>query len=154
MSLEARPEVRSAPSLGIRLPNSGPFAEAATIHYVAEQAVHCGFDTLWVHDHIPWPKEQLSHFAMGSIEVCQDQPSHFFESVSTCALLAGKFPDVMVGIAGLVLPLRDPREGVAKRIGRESVAGLYPSRATKFEVDFGLWPLSSDEDLDPMPHSW
>jgi alkanesulfonate monooxygenase SsuD/methylene tetrahydromethanopterin reductase-like flavin-dependent oxidoreductase (luciferase family) len=96
-------------SLGIRLPNSGPFARADVILRTADAAVGLGFRTLWVHDHISWPQEQLTHFAMGAIEVCADQPPDFYESISTCAVLAGRHPDVTVGVAGLVLPFRDPR---------------------------------------------
>jgi alkanesulfonate monooxygenase SsuD/methylene tetrahydromethanopterin reductase-like flavin-dependent oxidoreductase (luciferase family) len=97
------------PDLGIRLPNSGPFATVAEIGRVAAEAARLRFDTLWVHDHISWPQKMLTHFAMGSVEACQDQPSNFFESLSTCAYLAGRFPDINVGVAGLVLPMRDPR---------------------------------------------
>ena len=96
-------------TFGIRVPNSGPFAEAANIEAVARQAERCGYSTLWVHDHIPWAKEMLTHFSTGSIEACKDQDPNFFETVTTMAYLAGICPTMDVGIAGLVLPLRDPR---------------------------------------------
>jgi alkanesulfonate monooxygenase SsuD/methylene tetrahydromethanopterin reductase-like flavin-dependent oxidoreductase (luciferase family) len=97
------------PRLGIRLPNSGPFAEPGTLLEVADQAAALGFDRVWVHDHISWARDKLSHFATGSVEACQDQDPNFFESLATAGVLLGRLPTIGVGIAGLVLPLRDPR---------------------------------------------
>jgi alkanesulfonate monooxygenase SsuD/methylene tetrahydromethanopterin reductase-like flavin-dependent oxidoreductase (luciferase family) len=100
---------RPDPLLGVRLPNSGPFAEPQILLDVAAQADRLGFDRVWVHDHISWARDKLTHFATGSLEACGDQDPNFFESVSTIGLLLGRFPRIGVGIAGLVLPLRDPR---------------------------------------------
>lgn len=97
------------PSLGVRLPNSGPFAEASAVVEAAELAERLGYDRVWVHDHVSWPKEKLTHFATGSLEACADQDPNFFESVSTAGFLAGRLRRIGVGIAGLVIPLRDPR---------------------------------------------
>jgi alkanesulfonate monooxygenase SsuD/methylene tetrahydromethanopterin reductase-like flavin-dependent oxidoreductase (luciferase family) len=96
-------------ALGVRLPNSGPFAEPAILRDVAAQVDKLGYDRVWVHDHISWARDKLTHFATGSIEACADQDPNFFESVSTIGYLLGRHPDLGVGIAGLVLPLRDPR---------------------------------------------
>lgn len=98
-----------AASFGIRLPNSGPFANASTITDVAAAADRLGYTTVWVHDHISWAREMLTHFAAGSIEACSNQDPNFYESVSTMSYLAGRFPRLHVGVAGLVVPLRDPR---------------------------------------------
>ena len=97
------------PRLGVRLPNSGPFADAATLLDTADRAEELGFDRVWVHDHVSWPKEKLSHFATGSLEAIAGQDPNFFESVSTSAVLAGRLRRIGLGIAGLVIPLRDPR---------------------------------------------
>lgn len=102
-------QMNTFPSLGVRLPNSGPFAEAPTLIETAELADRLGYDRVWVHDHVSWPKEKLTHFATGSLEACADQDPNFFESVSTAAFLAGRLQRIGVGIAGLVIPLRDPR---------------------------------------------
>jgi alkanesulfonate monooxygenase SsuD/methylene tetrahydromethanopterin reductase-like flavin-dependent oxidoreductase (luciferase family) len=102
-------------TLGLRLPNSGPFASADAILDVAQRGEDAGFDTLWVHDHVSWSRDKLTHFATGSIEACRDQDPNFYESITTVALLAGRLSRVRVGIAGLVLPLRDPRV-VAKQL--------------------------------------
>lgn len=97
------------PSLGVRLPNSGPFAEPAALLSTAEEAERLGYDRVWVHDHVSWPREKLTHFATGSLEACADQDPNFFESISTSAWLSGRLRRIGVGIAGLVIPLRDPR---------------------------------------------
>jgi alkanesulfonate monooxygenase SsuD/methylene tetrahydromethanopterin reductase-like flavin-dependent oxidoreductase (luciferase family) len=97
------------PTLGVRLPNSGPFATADDILSSAELAEQLGYERVWVHDHVSWPPEKLTHFATGSLEACRDQDPNFFESVTTSALLAGRLQRIGIGIAGLVMPLRDPR---------------------------------------------
>ena len=97
------------PTLGVRLPNSGPFATADAIFSTADVAEKLGYERVWVHDHVSWPAEKLTHFATGSVEACGDQDPNFFESITTTALLAGRLQRIGVGIAGLVMPLRDPR---------------------------------------------
>ena len=99
----------SSPTLGVRLPNSGPFAEPSALLSTAEHAEALGYNRVWVHDHVSWPREKLTHFATGSVEACADQDPNFFESVSTSAWLSGRLRRIGVGIAGLVVPLRDPR---------------------------------------------
>jgi alkanesulfonate monooxygenase SsuD/methylene tetrahydromethanopterin reductase-like flavin-dependent oxidoreductase (luciferase family) len=96
-------------TFGVRVPNSGPLATAANVELVARAAERLGFETLWVHDHIPWASDMVTHFSTGSIEACQGQEPSFYESVSTVTYLAGICPRIDVGVAGLVLPLRDPR---------------------------------------------
>jgi alkanesulfonate monooxygenase SsuD/methylene tetrahydromethanopterin reductase-like flavin-dependent oxidoreductase (luciferase family) len=100
---------RELPTLGVRLPNSGPFANPGAIFATADLAEELGYDRVWVHDHVSWPRDKLTHFATGSLEACGDQDPNFFESLTTSALLAGRLRRIGVGIAGLVIPLRDPR---------------------------------------------
>lgn len=96
-------------TFGIRLPNSGPFASPDMIRETARLAESLGFNTVWVHDHIAWPGHRRTHFAAGSVEAVVDGPAPFYESVATVAFVAGMTSRVRVGIAGLVLPWRDPR---------------------------------------------
>ena len=95
--------------LGVRLPNSGPFATADNILDIASDVEDAGYDAVWVHDHLSWARDRLTHFATGSIEACQDQDPNFFESLSTAAVLGGRLRRARICIAALVLPLRDPR---------------------------------------------
>ena len=114
-----------SPTLGVRLPNSGPFASAEEIYRTAALAEELGYDTVWVHDHISWPKEKLTHFATGSLEACTDQDSNFFESITTLAAVGGRLSRINLGVVGLVLPLRDPRL-LAKQVA--TVSRLTGSR--------------------------
>jgi probable F420-dependent oxidoreductase len=95
---------------GIRLPNSGPLASRANILEVASEAENLGFHSVWVHDHILWGTEQhRTHLSAGSAEALNEsQKPNFFESVTTLAYLAAKTQSVKLGIAVLVLPLRNP----------------------------------------------
>ena len=86
----------SSPTLGVRLPNSGPFAEPSALLSTAEHAEALGYNRVWVHDHVSWPREKLTHFATGSVEACADQDPNFFESVSTSGLPLTAWPTVAV----------------------------------------------------------
>jgi alkanesulfonate monooxygenase SsuD/methylene tetrahydromethanopterin reductase-like flavin-dependent oxidoreductase (luciferase family) len=87
-------------SFGIRLANSGPLASPGAVLALARRSEDRGFDSVWVHDHVSWGEDQITHFSAGAIEACAGQAPVFLESVTTVAA---------VGIAGLALPLRDPR---------------------------------------------
>jgi probable F420-dependent oxidoreductase len=131
--------VSGSPSIGIRLPNSGPLASPAAILEVALLSESLGFDSVWVHDHLAWPSSRRTHFAAGSIEAVRDQSPHFFESLSVLAVLAGATRRIRLGTSGLVLPWRDPRV-LAKQLatihemsGGRLVAGVAIGR---FEDEF------------------
>jgi alkanesulfonate monooxygenase SsuD/methylene tetrahydromethanopterin reductase-like flavin-dependent oxidoreductase (luciferase family) len=95
---------------GIRLPTSGPFGSATNVLRIAARAAELRYDSIWTNDHISWTHEMLTHFGAGSIEAVREgQDPNFYESVTTLAVLAGRHEGIDVGIAGLVLPLRDPR---------------------------------------------
>jgi probable F420-dependent oxidoreductase len=95
---------------GVRLPNSGPLASKKSILEVAMHAEALGFQSVWVHDHILWGTEQhRTHLSAGSAEALEDsQKPNFFESITTLAYIAAKTETVKLGIAVLVLPLRNP----------------------------------------------
>ncbi len=96
-------------SFGIRLANSGPLASPEAIFSLARRSEQRGFDSVWVHDHVTWASDRISHFSAGAIEACADQDPVFFESVTTLAAVGAVLERARVGIAGLALPLRDPR---------------------------------------------
>lgn len=133
------------PSLGVRLPNSGPFAEPSAILETAELAERLGFDRVWVHDHLSWPREKLTHFATGSLEACADQDPNFFESVTTSALLAGRLGRIGIGIAGLVVPLRDPRV-LAKQLATIDRLG-----GSRLVVAFAIGAIRGDFGVMGVP---
>lgn len=77
---------------------------------VADEAERLGFHSIWVHDHILWGTEQhRTHLSAGSAEALDEsQRPNFYESITTLSYLAGRTRKVKVGIAVLVLPLRNP----------------------------------------------
>lgn len=95
---------------GVRLPNSGPLANRTNIVQVAEEAEWLGFHSVWVHDHVLWETEQhRTHLSAGSAEALNEsQRPNFYESITTLSYLAGRTKNIKLGIAVLVLPLRNP----------------------------------------------
>jgi probable F420-dependent oxidoreductase len=95
---------------GVRLPNSGPLANRQNIVTVADSAERLGFHSIWVHDHILWGSEQhRTHLSAGAAEaLTESQKPNFYESITTLSYLAGRTSNVKLGIAVLVLPLRNP----------------------------------------------
>jgi len=95
---------------GVRLPNSGPLASADSILSSAAEAESLGFDSVWVHDHITWGTEQhRGHLSSGSAEALTSaQLPNFYESHTTLAVLAGATKRVKLGVAVIILPLRNP----------------------------------------------
>jgi probable F420-dependent oxidoreductase len=95
---------------GVRLPNSGPLANRQNIVRVAEEAERLGYDSVWVHDHILWGSEQhRTHLSAGSAEaLTESQRPNFYESVTTLSYIAGRTARIRLGVAVIVLPLRNP----------------------------------------------
>jgi probable F420-dependent oxidoreductase len=107
---------------GVRLPNSGPLANRANLILVAEKAEQLGYHSIWVHDHILWGSEQhRTHLSAGSAEALDEsQKPNFYESITTLSYLAGRTKNVRLGIAVLVLPLRNPI-AIAKQLANLDV---------------------------------
>ena len=95
---------------GVRLPNSGPLANEKNIVDTAKKAEELGFHSVWVHDHILWSvKEHQTHLSAGAVDALKHtQEPNFFESITTLTYIAGRFQRINLGIAVIVLPLRNP----------------------------------------------
>jgi len=95
---------------GVRLPNSGPLAATDSILKSAEIAEQLGYNSVWVHDHITWGTEQhRGHLSSGSAEALNSaQLPNFYECLTTLATIAGRTKTVKLGIAVVILPLRNP----------------------------------------------
>ncbi|MCC7104045.1 MAG: LLM class flavin-dependent oxidoreductase [Chloroflexi bacterium] len=116
-------------AIGLRLPNcSGilcqpEWATPATLDDLAFVARRAGLDSLWFHDHLLTPAE-LAHL----------QPANVLDSLICMARMASIAPEMAVGVAALVVPLREP-VALAKQLltleaffpGRV-IAGLVPGR--------------------------
>jgi alkanesulfonate monooxygenase SsuD/methylene tetrahydromethanopterin reductase-like flavin-dependent oxidoreductase (luciferase family) len=123
-------------SWGLKLPNCGgvlcppDWAQPETILALAGAAERHGFDTVWLHDHLVTPAE-LRHLGA----------PRFHEPLITMATVASARPKLRVGVATIVLPLRDPVL-LAKQVS--TLASFFPGRlliglgagryASEFEV--------------------
>jgi alkanesulfonate monooxygenase SsuD/methylene tetrahydromethanopterin reductase-like flavin-dependent oxidoreductase (luciferase family) len=111
----------SAPTVrwGLKLPNCGgvlcqpEWARPDTILSIAQEAEQAGFDSVWLHDHLVTPSE-LKH-------VTPD----FYEPLVTMTALAAARPGLTVGVATIILPLRDPVL-LAKQV--QTAAAFFPGR--------------------------
>ena len=95
---------------GIRLPVSGPLASPENIVQATRLAESLDFRTVWVHDQLLWNQEQNSHHvSSGSVEaVVPGKDPDFYESITTLSYLAGITEKIKLGVAIVVLPLRNP----------------------------------------------
>jgi alkanesulfonate monooxygenase SsuD/methylene tetrahydromethanopterin reductase-like flavin-dependent oxidoreductase (luciferase family) len=99
---------RSRLRFGLGLPTSGPFAEPDNIDLYAAAGQRLKFDDLWVNDHLSFVKARMSGSPAGTLEAIKEQDPNFYESVTTAAYVAGRYPGIGVGIGGLQAPLRHP----------------------------------------------
>jgi probable F420-dependent oxidoreductase len=98
--------------IGIALPNYGPLASPETLGRLAECAVACGVDSVWVSDHLVapvgvasvYPYDRRPQPTPGDIGVIE----HFYEPLVTLAYLAGRVPTVRLGVSAYVMPYRNP----------------------------------------------
>lgn len=92
----------TSPHFGYKLPNCGgvmsppEWATPETVQALARHATKAGFKSLWLQDHLLTPQE-LEHLP---------DPA-FLEPVTVALALASIVP-IQIGIATLVLPLREP----------------------------------------------
>lgn len=94
---------------GFMIPNSGPLATPHNIRQVAQRIQDLQFDSAWVHDHISYGRDWLGHRASGLVEqIAESTEPVFYESISTLSLIAGLTNSIKLGIAIIVLPLRNP----------------------------------------------
>jgi probable F420-dependent oxidoreductase len=108
--------------IGAKLPNSGGLALEPGVATLARVLETAGFDSLWVADHIVLPREIRSRYpfaADGRATWATDTP--YVDALVALALAAAATERVRLGIAALVLPLRNPVE-LAKQAASIDVA--------------------------------
>ncbi len=95
--------------IGAKLQNSGPLPLERGIPELARALEDAGFDSVWVSDHIVLPGRIESHYpfaADGRATWPSDTP--YLDALIALALAAAVTRRVELGIAVLVLPLRQP----------------------------------------------
>ena len=99
---------------GVRLPNTGPLADADAILRVAERADALGFDGVSFHDHVSLTREERYHNAGGLAEVVDDRErqglsvTDVYEGMVTLAVVAGRTTNVRLIPSAFVFPWRHP----------------------------------------------
>jgi alkanesulfonate monooxygenase SsuD/methylene tetrahydromethanopterin reductase-like flavin-dependent oxidoreductase (luciferase family) len=89
--------------IGFKLPNCGgvmcepDWARPDTLLRLAALSEQVGYDSVWLHDHVLTPAE-----------LDQVDQQHIYDPLSVMAVVAASVPRIGVGIATLILPLRDP----------------------------------------------
>jgi probable F420-dependent oxidoreductase len=99
--------------IGVKLPNSGPFATREGIRATALACERLGYDMVWVHDHVHRTLEHAqAHPAAGSLkawDTWEEPPTpNMFEAMTTLSFVAGLTERIKLGPSVIVLPLRNP----------------------------------------------
>lgn len=92
---------------GMHLPQWGAWADRAGVLEVARTAEAAGFDSVWVGDHLAWPREWASPYPYAPAPPAGPEEG-FLESFTTLAVVAGGTERIGLGTGALVLPLRHP----------------------------------------------
>lgn len=155
---------------GIRVPNSGPLSSKENIVKAAQNSEELGFDTIWLHDHVVWSSEMhRHHISSGAAEALDDtQEANFFECMTTMSYLAAKTKDIQIGVACLVMPLRNPIYAAKQCAtldhlcdGRLLVGVGLGSKATRDSSEFDVFEVPikgrgnrTDEYIEAMKAIW
>ncbi len=155
---------------GIRVPNSGPLSSKENIVKAAQNSEELGFDTIWLHDHVVWSSEMhRHHISSGAAEALTDaQEANFFECMTTMSYLAAKTKDIQIGVACLVMPLRNPIYAAKQCAtldhlcdGRLLVGVGLGSKATRDSSEFDVFEVPikgrgnrTDEYIEAMKAIW
>ena len=155
---------------GIRVPNSGPLSSKENIVKAAQDSEELGFDTIWLHDHVVWSSEMhRHHISSGAAEALTDtQEANFFECMTTMSYLAAKTRDIQIGVACLVMPLRNPIYAAKQCAtldhlcdGRLLVGVGLGSKATRDSSEFDVFEVPikgrgnrTDEYIEAMKAIW
>lgn len=99
--------------IGIHLPQWGAGATRSGVLDVAQAAEECGFDSVWVADHLVLPVESASSYPYLAKGTPFTHDDGFLEPLTMLAAVAGATSRVELGTSVLVLPMRHPLE-VAK----------------------------------------
>ncbi len=132
--------------IGAKLPNSGPLPLETGIPTMARTLEAAGFDSLWVSDHIVFPREIRSRYpfaADGKATWSSDMP--WLDAIVALAMAAAVTERVRLGTAVLVLPLRHPVE-FAKQAASIDVAS-----GGRLELGVGAGWLEEEFDALGVP---
>lgn len=112
--------------VGIFIPPWGEAAEPHGMAAVAETADELGFSSVWIGDHIVFPRSTESTYLYNESGVSPFDPDQpLYDPITLVAWLAGRTTQARLGLSVLVLPIRNPVE-TAKHLA--DVAALSGGR--------------------------
>lgn len=95
--------------IGVYLPQVGSGATRESMLAFAAAAEECGFDSLWVFDHVVLQKEQGSRYPYAADGRLAIPPTtDFLEPLTALSFVAAATSRVELGVGVLVLPMRQP----------------------------------------------
>ncbi|ORA26307.1 LLM class F420-dependent oxidoreductase [Mycobacterium aquaticum] len=94
--------------IGIHLPQWGQDATRDGVLAVAQAAEACGFDSVWVADHVVIPVTSETKYPYMDGGTPFEPNDGFLEAFTTLAIVAGATQRIRVGTSVLVMPMRDP----------------------------------------------
>ena len=97
--------------IGLVLPQTGPDANRAHVATFARTAEESGYASLWVSDHVVFPREFTSRYpyaASGRLPDRFQSDIDLLEPLTLLAFIAGITERVRIGTAVMVLPMRHP----------------------------------------------
>jgi probable F420-dependent oxidoreductase len=151
--------------IGVFAPPWGPTASPADLAAIAEAAERLGYPSLWVGDHVVFPRRVTSTYPYnesGNSPFDPDGP--LLDSLTLLAWLAGKTTDIDLGVSVLVLPMRNPVE-IAKLLADVAAlsndrlavgvgAGWMREEFDTLGADFDHRGRITDEWIAIMRHLW
>lgn len=95
--------------LGVLIPHIGPHVNRAFVKAFGEMAEEAGVDSIFVFDHVVYPRSYTSRYpynASGEMGITPDTP--FFEPLTVLTFLAAATERPLLGTGVLVTPMRNP----------------------------------------------
>lgn len=95
--------------IGAKLPSSGPLARHVPLLESARVAEEAGFDSVWVSDHVVMLRQASSPYPFSPDgKMAWDPEDPWYDSVVALAACAAVTERVEIGVAVLIVPLRNP----------------------------------------------
>jgi probable F420-dependent oxidoreductase len=95
-------------NFGIALPNFGWLQGREPIIGVAQAAEELGFDSVWVADHVVYPRDAVSPYPYSDTAMQTERPPPIADALIALAVVAGCTQRIKLGTSVLVLGLRNP----------------------------------------------
>jgi probable F420-dependent oxidoreductase len=100
--------VSNAVKFGVHVPQWGRYANRSGVLEVARAAEDAGLDSVWVADHIVYPRTTDSRYPYRGDGLPFTPEDGFLEAFTTLAVIAGATERIALGTSVLVLPMREP----------------------------------------------